>query len=85
MDDVIERGIQGVKAEGYTVIPDFLSRQQLATVRALLAQIEETAPFGQENFGGTRTKRASNLLGRTRALDDIVIDPRLRELIGGVL
>jgi hypothetical protein len=76
MDDVIERGIQGVKAEGYTVIPDF---------RALLAQIEETAPFGQENFGGTRTKRASNLLGRTRALDDIVIDPRLRELIGGVL
>ena len=68
----VREAIAEIREHGYTVIPDFMTPEQLYSCTSALQAIEAESAFGQENFGGTRTKRASNLLGRTRAFDDTV-------------
>jgi ectoine hydroxylase-related dioxygenase (phytanoyl-CoA dioxygenase family) len=77
--------IEQIRTEGFTVIEGFLSEEQLARSRRVLTEIEAEADFGQAEYWGTRTKRVRNLLGRSTAFDDIVIDPRLLELVEGIL
>ncbi len=77
--------IEQIRTEGFTVIEGFLSEAQLAQSRRALTEIEAAIDFGEQQYWGTRTKRARNLLGRSTAFDDIVIDPRLLELVEGIL
>ncbi len=81
----VREAIAEIREHGYTVIPDFMTPEQLYSCTSALQAIEAETAFGQENFGGTRTKRASNLLGRTRAFDDTVTDERLLQIVEGVL
>ncbi len=83
--DAISQAIDEIKANGFAIIEDFLTLDQLETATEAMAGVEATSGFGRENFGGTKTKRASNLLGKTRGFDDIVTDERLLRLVEGVL
>jgi ectoine hydroxylase-related dioxygenase (phytanoyl-CoA dioxygenase family) len=81
----VQEYIEEIRAKGYTIVEGFLADDQVLRARNALEKIEATVAFGKENFGGVRTKRASNLVGRTCDFDDIVTDPRLLALVEGVL
>ncbi len=83
--DVIDQAIEDIRASGYAVVEDFLTQTQLEVATRAMAEIEANSSFGRENFGGTRTKRSSNLLGQTRGFDDIVTDDRMLRIVEGVL
>ena len=83
--DPIANAIEEIREQGYAVIPDFLRPGQLAAATEAMAEIEADSGFGENEYRGYRTKRAFNLLGRTRGFDEIVTDERLLGLVEGVL
>lgn len=85
MNKSIAEAITDVQRDGYTVIEDFLTDDQLRDSEEALVKIESQVEFGRDTFSGTRTKRSSNLVGLTRAFDNVVIDERMLELVRGVL
>ena len=85
MNKTIDEAVREVERNGYTVIEDFLSEDQLRASTEALAKIESQVDFGRDMFSGTRTKRSSNLVGMTRSFDSVVTDERMLELVRGVL
>ena len=81
----VTRWVREVETQGYVIIDGFLSPDEVAVQKAAMA----TVPVLQGGVGGNvhldRTIRAHNLLGKTRACDHIVEDPRLLALVEGVL
>jgi ectoine hydroxylase-related dioxygenase (phytanoyl-CoA dioxygenase family) len=69
-----------LEKQGYTIIPDFLSRAQLATVGrvydALLGGYQ-----GRNNFEGNRTERIYTLVARHRVFQEIAEDARIMALL----
>jgi ectoine hydroxylase-related dioxygenase (phytanoyl-CoA dioxygenase family) len=69
-----------LEKQGYTIIPDFLSREQLATVGcvydALLGGYQ-----GRNNFEGNRTERIYTLVARHRVFQEIAEDARIMALL----
>lgn len=70
---------QALRAQGYSIIPDFLSAAQLQAVRAGLA------PFlgrhqGRNNFEGYRTERVYTLVARGAVFERIAEDARVMAL-----
>ena len=81
----ISTSIREVQEFGYTVIEDFMTDHQIESARSAITQIEKNAGFGTTDFGGHRTVRSSNLIAKTRAFDDLITDPRMMSLVGGVI
>ena len=50
-----------------------------------LEPIAAAASVGDNDFAGRKTVRSHNLLAKTRALDDLICDPRLIAIVQGVL
>ncbi len=65
--------------QGYTIIPDFLSAQDLAEVRRVLALYLGTH-LGRNDFEGTRTERVYTLVARARVFWRIALDARIMAL-----
>lgn len=77
--------ISRIEEYGYTVIEDFLSRQQIENLKDAFntdLPITEMRAIGTDTG---RTWRAHNLLAKTRAADFIFLDPRLRKLVQNFL
>jgi len=68
-----------IEADGYTVIPDFVSAADLAEVRRVLGLYLDTY-IGRNEFEGTRTERIYTLVGRARVFWRIALDPRILAL-----
>ena len=64
-----------IEADGYTVIPDFVSAADLAEVRRVLCLYLDTY-VGRNEFEGTHTERIYTLVGRARVFWRIAFDPR---------
>lgn len=81
----IERIAQKVEESGYAVVPDFLDEDRLRQLRNDLKPIfdaigsRESAKFGQQ------TIHTHNLLAKTRAVDELLLDPLLLGLIEEIL
>jgi len=73
--DVLDHA-QSIDAQGYTIIPDFLSAEQLVEVRRILALYLGTHA-GRNDFEGTRTERIYTLVARGRIFWTIALDPRI--------
>jgi ectoine hydroxylase-related dioxygenase (phytanoyl-CoA dioxygenase family) len=69
-----------LRADGYTIIEDFLPAQELAEVRAGLARLLD-AHSGRNNFEGYRTERVYTLVARGAIFERIVESPRLLRLL----
>ncbi len=70
---------------GYAVVHDFLPSGQVAQIRQAFnteVPITEMRAIGTETG---RTWRAHNLLAKTRAADEVFLDPRLRAIVEGVI
>ncbi len=73
-----------LEQDGYTIIPDFLSADDLRAVR------EGLAPFlgthrGRNNFEGTKTERVYTLVARGAVFERIAEDERVLALCGRLL
>jgi len=73
-----------MRADGFTIIEGFLSRDIVAAFRAALAP-HLGAHLGRNPFEGHRTERVYTLVARGRVFEDIAADNRLMSLIGAFL
>lgn len=85
----VDAAIQGVNEDGFAIIPNFLDARRLARARETLAPIFEMTTQRNADKGGRysgiQTVHVHNLFAKTRAVDDIAIDPMLLFTIEGVL
>lgn len=73
-----------LKAQGYSIIPDFLTPEGLNAVR------ETLAPYlgryqGRNDFEGFKTERVYTLVARGKIFEDIVEDARVMDVCGQYL
>ena len=73
------RHIAQIERDGYCVIENFLSAQQLCEVRRVFALYLDSHA-GRNNFEGLRTERVYTLVARARVMWDIVLDARIMAL-----
>ena len=73
-----------IREQGYSIIENFLSPQQLAKARDLLAS--RTVAFaGRNNFEGSKTERIYALLTQDKVFQDIVEDQRVMAICDAFL
>ena len=80
----VQRHLDELDTQGFTVIPEFLKAEDLARVRAGLAPFLSTHA-GRNNFEGFKTERVYTLAGRGRVFEDIAEDPRVLALLDKLL
>ena len=80
----IERHLDELDAQGYTVIADFLQADDIARVRAGLAPHLSTHT-GRNNFEGLQTERVYTLVGRGPCFEGIAEDARVLALLDRLL
>ena len=66
---------------GYTVLADLLDADTLAEARREVDRLMAETPPSASSFGGYDTKRAFNLLGRSRAFDALASHPSVIAVI----
>lgn len=85
----VDQAISSVRADGYAIIPGFLDEARLARVRESMEPIfsmtTERDADRKGRYSGIQTVHVHNLFAKTRAVDDIAIDPVLLFTIEGVL
>lgn len=69
-----------LEQQGYTIIPDFLSGEQLTTVGRVYDEILGGYQ-GRNNFEGNNTERIYTLVARHRVFQDIAEDARIMALL----
>ena len=82
--NITERVAQ-IEEQGYTIVPDFLGAEDVARIRRAF---NTEVPITEMRAIGTKTGktwRAHNLLAKTRAVDHLFLDRRIRALVEGVL
>lgn len=87
--EVIDKATAEVKELGYAIIPGFLSKQRLNLLRNDLEPVFEQSGIRNADQGGRysglQTVHVHNLFAKTRAVDEIAIDPVLLLIIEGIL
>jgi len=71
--------LQELEEQGYTLIPDFLSAEQLTGINSLYDTMLGSHR-GRNNFEGNRTERIYTLVARHRVFQDIAEDRRILAL-----
>jgi len=74
-----------IQEQGYTVVDDFLTAEEVVRIRHAF---NTEVPITEMRAIGTKTGktwRAHNLLAKTRAVDHIYLDARLRAIVEGVI
>ncbi len=82
--DITERVAQ-IEKQGYTIVEDFITAEEVARIRHAF---DTEVPITEMRAIGTKTGktwRAHNLLAKTRAVDYLFLDARIRALVEGVL
>ena len=77
--------VNTIREQGYAVVENFLPKDAITGMRRAFnseVPITEMRAIGTETG---RTWRAHNLLAKTRAADDVFLDPRLRGIVEGVI
>ena len=77
--------VNTIREQGYAVVENFLTKDAIAGMRHAFnteVPITEMRAIGTETG---RTWRAHNLLAKTRAADDVFLDPRLRGIVNGII
>lgn len=77
--------VNTIREQGYAVVERFLTADTIKKIRTAFnteVPITEMRAIGTETG---RTWRAHNLLAKTRAADDVFLDPRLLAIVDGVI
>ena len=81
----IEQIAETVAQEGYVVIPEFLSDQEVDQLNAGLEPIFNMVRSVERQGMGQQTLHIHNLLAKTRAVDDYAINQNLLDIIEAIL
>ncbi len=71
VDDVLE----GLREDGYALVEDVLTPDEVAETRADLTRVLDETPTGRNDFEGHRTRRIYALFAKTRCFDEPAIHP----------
>ena len=86
----IERCFQNVHYKGFVIVPDFLGAERLEQMRVGLEPIfaltgNRIVDGTKRGWPGAQTVHIPNLYAKTRAIDEVSIDPVLLSIVEGVL
>ena len=81
----IERSARQVREDGYTVVPDFLGEERLERLKRGLDPVFEEIGSRLTDDYGQQTIHTHNLLAKTRAVDELLMDDGLLGLVEAVL
>jgi ectoine hydroxylase-related dioxygenase (phytanoyl-CoA dioxygenase family) len=81
VDELTER----LLADGYVVVPDALSPEEVKAAREDLHDVLSRTPTGRNSFEGFATRRVYALFAKTRTFDHVATDPLLLGLLDRVL
>src|SRR5438874_3360111 len=74
-----------LERQGYVVLPDVLTADEVLEVRDALAPHLARGPRGRNEFEGYDTQRVYCLVAKSRAFDRLVLDPLMLEVSERVL
>jgi len=81
----IGQAVSEIHEQGYTVVEQFLTGDVIEPIREAF---NTEVPITEMRFLGSTTGntwRAHNLLAKTRAIDELLLDTRLRAIVEGVI
>lgn len=81
----IDGAVRRISEDGYAVVPDFLDEETTKRLRAGLAPVFDAVSSRTTDGFGQQTIHTHNLLEKTRAVDELLVDERLLALVGAVL
>ena len=81
----IDGAVKRINEDGYAVVRDFLDRETTERLRTGLAPVFDAVRSRMTDDHGQQTIHTHNLLAKTRAVDEILVDDRLLALVGAVL
>jgi len=79
------QALEELRTQGYVILRDAVSDQVLGEARSALRSLLDRQAWGKGEFFGNRTRRVHNILAKTRAVDALVADPAVLELLHGTL
>jgi Phytanoyl-CoA dioxygenase (PhyH) len=79
------QALEELRTDGYVILRDVLPGPVLEGVCAALRPLLDQQAWGKGEFFGDRTRRVHNILAKTRAVDPLVADPAVLELLRGTL
>lgn len=85
---LVDRCVQGVKEDGYAIVENFLDDDRLEWLRDEMEPIFEMTgnrASDRPGWDGMQTVHVPNLFGKTRAADDLAIDPIILSIVEGIL
>ena len=85
MDDTVDDTVAALETDGYAMIPDAITTEQVESARRDLEDILERTPSGRDDFEGRSTRRVYALFAKTRALDVMATHPVVLGVLDRVL
>jgi ectoine hydroxylase-related dioxygenase (phytanoyl-CoA dioxygenase family) len=82
---VVDDVVAALHAEGYALIPDAITTEEVESARAELERILEHTPSGRDDFEGRSTRRVYALFAKTRALDAMATHPVVLGVLDHIL
>lgn len=79
------QALEALRGDGYVILRDVLPDPVLNEARSALRPLLDRQVWGRGEFFGDRTRRAHNILAKTRAVDALVAHPAILELLRGTL
>ena len=73
--------VGALERDGYVLLEDMLSHDQVADARRELERLASETPNGRDDFEGHHTRRVYALFGKTRALDELATHPQILEIL----
>ena len=81
----IDGAVRRIHEDGYAVVPDFLDEATVERLRRGLAPVFDAIGSRMTEDHGQQTIHTHNLLAKTRAVDEVLVDDRLLALIEAIL
>ena len=79
------QALEQLRTDGYVILRDVLPGPVLEEVCGALRPLLDQQAWGKGEFFGNRTRRVHNILAKTRAVDLLVAQPAVLELLRGTL
>jgi ectoine hydroxylase-related dioxygenase (phytanoyl-CoA dioxygenase family) len=81
----VEAIVGGLGSDGYVICERVLDGDRVAAMHAELDQILARTPTGRNEFEGYSTRRIYRLFAKTRAFDDLAIDPVMLGVVDALI
>jgi ectoine hydroxylase-related dioxygenase (phytanoyl-CoA dioxygenase family) len=80
-----DHAVDAIRSEGFVVLPELLSRDQVDEIKQQLAPWLQQKLMGRNDFEGFCSERVYALLSKAPAIAQIVEHPRVLEIVGRLL